>query len=80
MYGEEYRDTVDKKRKVHNQMGVRGKNEQHIAINEEFMHGGKMNLDEVYDDEVVKGRQRRQGHNFRNDSTLSYNSHIGFVS
>jgi len=56
MYGEEYRDTVDKKRKVHNQMGVRGKNEQHIAINEEFMHGGKMNLDEVYDDEVVKGR------------------------
>jgi hypothetical protein len=39
-----------------------------------------MNLDEVYDDEVVKGRQRRQGNNFRNDSTLSYNSHIGFVS
>lgn len=36
-------------------------------------------LNEAYDDEAVKGRERRQG-NIRNDSTLSYNSHIGFVS
>lgn len=33
LYGEEYRDTVDQMRKMHNAMGVRGKNEQHIAIN-----------------------------------------------
>ncbi len=79
IYGEEYRNTVDQKRKMHNAMGVRGKNEQHIAINEEFMHGGKMMLNEAYDDEAAKGRQKRQG-NFRNESTLSYSSHIGFVS
>lgn len=80
MYGEEYRDTVDQKRKVQNSMGIRGNNGQHIAINEEFMHGGKMMLNEVYDDEIVKGRQKRQRGNFRNESTLSYNSHIGFIS
>ncbi len=36
-----------------------------------------MMLNEVYDDDIVKNRQKRKagGGGIRNESTLSYNSH-----